>query len=448
MADVFPISLFVVGIALGALAIWLLGSRDARTLDKLQSELTEAVAARARLEAQLAAEKKSAGEQLGLLQETKEKFTNAFSALSAEALRSNNQAFLDLAKATLEKHQIEAQGDLQKRQQAIESTLKPMSETLQRFDEKVGDLERKRSTAYEMLNEQLKTLQAGTAKLERALRTPSVRGRWGEIQLRRVVEIAGMTNYCDFQEQPSAMDEDKRLRPDLLVKQPGGKTIVVDAKVPLEAYLNSLEASSEKERRSALELHAHNVRTHMKKLAEKSYWQQFEHAPEFVVMFLPGEMLFSAALEVEPELIEAGVAQRVIPASPTTLIALLRAVSYGWKQEAIAHEAHSISALGGTLYKRLSDLARHFFEVGRSLERTMQSYNKAIGSLEGRVLVSARKFREYESVFSKDEIVQLQPVETEPRQLTAPELAAPPDGLFVMLPVQPAGADDAEDDLA
>lgn len=447
MNEIFPISLFVLGIAFGALALWLFGARDTRTMDKLQNDLTEAIAARARLEAQLAAEKKSSGEQLAILNEAKEKLTNAFSALSAEALRTNNQSFMDLAKTTLEKYQQVAQSDLEKRQQAIESTLKPMSETLLRFDEKVGDLERKRSSAYDMLTEQVRTLQTGTAKLERALRTPSVRGRWGEIQLRRVVEIAGMTNYCDFWEQPTATDEDKRLRPDLLVRQPGGKTIVVDAKVPLDAYLNSLEASTDKERHTALELHAQTVRTHMKKLGEKSYWQQFEHAPEFVVMFLPGEMLFSAALEVDPDLIENGVAQRVIPASPTTLIALLRAVSYGWKQEAIAKEAQQISGLGGQLYKRLGDLAGHVFEVGRSLERTVQSYNKAIGSLEGRVLVSARKFREYESVFARDEIVQLAPVETEPRQLMAPELAAPPDGLFVVLPAHSVEAADEEDDL-
>lgn len=428
MNEIFPIALFVLGIAIGAIAIWLGRASDTRSLDKLQAELTEAISARSRLEAQLAAEKKAAGEKLSLLDDAQQRLSNAFAALSAQALTTNNQSFLELAKTTLEKYQVAAQGDLEKRQQAIDQTIAPVRESLKLFDAKVNDLEVKRTSAYSMLTEQLKTLESETSKLGRALRTPVVRGRWGEIQLKRVVEIAGMLSHCDFYEQPTATTEDGRLRPDMVIKQPGNKNIVVDAKTPLDAYLNSLEASDDESRRHWLKVHAQNVRTHIAELAQKKYWEQFDSAPEFVVMFLPGEMFFSAALEGDPTLIESGVAQKVIPASPTTLIALLRAVSYSWRQESIAKDARAISALGGEIYKRLSDLGDHFVKLGSSLRGSVDAYNRAVGTLENRVLVSARKLKESNAITTNAEMPELSPVDSSPRALQAPEIVG--DRLF------------------
>jgi DNA recombination protein RmuC len=431
MTTWLPFALFLFGVLVGAAVVWLSGAGTRRQAQTLEREVRKAETACAAAQAELAAERRAQADKLVLLDEARQKLSEAFEALSAQALRNNNQSFLDLATRTLETYKQAAKHDLEQRQQAIENALRPVTETLRSFDAKVQDLETKRTTAYELLRQQVRMLQEGTSKLERALRAPVVRGRWGEMQLRRVVEIAGMTNRCDFVEQQSVSDDGRTLRPDLIVRLPGDKSVVVDAKVPLEAYLASLEASSEEERRAALAVHAQQVRNHIRELSAKAYWEQFDHSPEFVVMFLPGEMLFSAALEADPELIEAGVAQRVIPATPTTLIALLRAVHYGWTQEAIAREARAISALGAELYRRLGDLGEHFFEVGRNLGRAVTSYNKAVGSLEGRVFVSARRLNQYESVRVPDEeIAQLAPIEVEPRPLQAPELTSVTDGLF------------------
>jgi len=262
-----------------------------------------------------------------------------------------------------------------------------------------------------------KELQSETGNLVRALRTPNVRGRWGEIQLRRVVEIAGMLPYCDFAEQETVTTETGRLRPDLVVKLPGGKHVVVDAKTPLQAFLEAFETNDEETRRVCLANHARQVRDHMKTLAGKNYWEQFESTPEFVVMFLPGETFFSAALEQDPALIEQGVLNRVIPASPTTLIALLKAVNYGWNQEKLARNAQKISELGKELHDRLRLLAQHITAVGAGLDRAVESYNKAVGSLESRVLVSARKFAELGTSVA-DDIPELEPIETTARALS------------------------------
>lgn len=431
----------VLGAVFGCLIAWLaLRSRAAEVSARLTQTSVDLQAARAelatqrqastetreraaRLEATLQHERASNEEKLQLLDRASEQLREAFSGLAANALQSNNQSFLDLAKTTLEKFQSEAKSDLESRQKAVEYLVTPIQESLSRVDEKIQQIEQARGEAYGALREQVqslvgtqKALQAETGNLVRALRSPIVRGRWGEIQLRRVVEIAGMLSYCDFSEQETLHTNEGRLRPDLIVKLPGGKNVVVDAKTPLQAYLEAMEATDDEIRRSHLINHARQVRDHMERLSSKAYWEQFEASPEFVVMFLPGETFFSAALEQDPGLIEEGVRQRVIPASPTTLIALLRAVAYGWRQEKLARNAQEISALGKELHDRLRSLVGHLESAGKGLDRAVESYNKAVGTLESRVMVSARKFAELGAPVT-EEIPEIEPIETTTRTL-------------------------------
>jgi len=381
---------------------------------------------RAHWQQRLDSERAAGAEKLAAWGDAQQKLSDAFRALSADALARNNQTFLDLAKATLGRAEESARGDLEKRQQAIAELLTPVRSSLENVDSKIQELEKARAGAYAALNEQVRNLietqenlRAETGRLVTALRTPGVRGHWGEIQLRRVVEMAGMLDHCDFSSQMTIHSDDGRLRPDLLVRLPAGKTVVVDAKTPLEAYLRAMEASDDQTRKARLADHARQVRAHMTALARKSYWEQFDHAPEFAVMFLPGESFFSAALEHDPALIEFGVSQNIILATPTTLIALLRAVAYGWRQEKLAENAAEISALGKELFKRLSDMGDHWSKMGKSLERAVEAYNSAMGSLETRVLVSARKFAELKTAPLGVEIGALEPVDKAVRASTA-----------------------------
>ena len=378
----------------------------------------------AELEAQIRNDQKSVQEKLSLLNEAQTQFSNAFKALSADALRTNNQSFLELAKTSLGRFQEESRGDLEKRQQAIESLVKPVRESLDRFDNRIQDIEKARVGAYEAINQQVRSLmdtqiqlKSETSNLVKALRSPIARGRWGEIQLKRVVEMAGMLDHCDFSEQASTLTSDGMLRPDLVVRLPGGKNIVVDAKAPLAAYLESIETVNEEVRVQKLKEHAAQIRSHVLQLSRKSYWDQFQPTPEFVVLFLPGEIFFSAALEQDPALIEVGVEKRVILATPTTLIALLRAVSYGWRQEAVAKNAVAISELGRDLYKRIADMTDHLNRLGKNLGQSVDAYNRAMGSFESRVLVSARKFKELETTPAGVEIEELPTLDHAPREL-------------------------------
>ncbi len=403
-----PATAVLVALLLGWLGGRLQTSKNLQAqLTRLQQERDELLQQSAALAAQLAAEQRATAEKLAQQEEHRQQLENRFRALSAEALAANNQSFLDLAQATLGSFQQQAKGDLENRQQAIDQLVKPLQESLQQVDSKIAQLEQARSGAYARLDEQLKSLVASQFKLEsetgnlvRALRAPAVRGRWGEIQLRKVVEMAGMVNYCDFVEQETA--DSGRLRPDMLVKLPNGRNIVVDSKAPLLAYLESLEAPDDQQRDAHLLQHARQIRDHLQKLSTKRYWEQFQPTPEFVILFLPGETFFSAALQQDPGLIEAGVDQRVLLATPTTLIALLRSVAYGWRQGQLTENAAVISQLGRDLYDRLATMTLHFSQMGKGLERAVDSYNKGMASFDSRVLVSARKFKELGAGSSKE----------------------------------------------
>jgi DNA recombination protein RmuC len=432
----------VIGLLFGSLLAWLaLRSRAAALqarlsltekglaaekaeLARLLEDSRQLVESRARVESALESERKTSNEKIALLAKTGEELQNAFKALAADALKSNNSSFLQIAQETLKRFQSEAKSDLDARQKAVADLVAPVRESLNKVDAQIQQIEVARSEAYGDLRAQVQSLiatqselRSETGNLVRALRTPNVRGRWGEIQLRRVVEIAGMLPYCDFAEQETIASESGRLRPDLVVKLPGGKRVVVDAKTPLQAFLEAFETSDDEARRTCLANHARQVREHINTLSGKKYWEQFESTPEFVVMFLPGEAFFSAALEQDSGLIEHGVLNKVIPASPTTLIALLKAVAYGWNQEKLARNAQQISELGKELHERLRKLAVHITSVGNSLDRAVEAYNQAVGSLENRVLVSARKFAELGASVTED-IPDLEPIETTARALS------------------------------
>ncbi|MDD3760792.1 MAG: DNA recombination protein RmuC [Acidithiobacillus sp.] len=396
---------------------------------RLQEELTRQNARLAELQERLLQERRQAEEKQQLLSQAEERLRESFAVLSGAALRRNNEDFLRLAQENLARFQEQARQDWEGRQTAFGQFVAPLRESLGKMNERLDGLEQVRTAAYSALSEQLRglvqdhlpRLHRETAALVKALRQPAARGRWGELQLRRVVEMAGMLDHCDFVEQASMQTEQGQQRPDLLVHLPGGKEIVVDAKAPLNGYLQAVEAESEEERQQFLRKHASELRTHLQQLGRKSYWEELS-SPEFVVLFLPGEDFFSAALQVDPALIEYGVEQKVLVATPTTLIALLRAAAYGWRQETVAANAQAISALGRELHDRLITLADHWGKVGKQLQSAVQSYNKASASLETRVLVSARRFPDLGATGGEREIPPPEPIDSQVRELQLREL--------------------------
>jgi len=364
--------------------------------------------ARQLAEARAAAAAELAASQLALLDKADLRIRETFQSLASQALNDNRQSFFDLAKTSFEAYR------------------QPIADTLKRVDERLGDVERERIESYARLSEQIVALGSSATMLANALRTPAVRGRWGELQLRRVVEMAGMLQRCDFDEQPGLFSENGRLRPDLIVHLPGGKQIVVDAKAPLEQFLEAQTAIDEASRVARLQGHARQVRDHMDRLAAKAYWDQLGNSPEMVVMFLPGESLFSAALQHDLTLIEHGLQQRVLLASPLTLIALLTTVAHSWRQEALTENYREVARLGKEFYERLATFADRFDEIRKRLDGAVQAYNEAAGSFESRILVSARRLRELE-VTTADELRPADPIERVPRVLKQVGLMGLPD---------------------
>jgi DNA recombination protein RmuC len=404
------------GLVVGALGAWLVVALRAR--DRLAVAREEAV----RLVAALEGERRLAAERLAIHEAGEARLRDAFEALSRQALDRNSSSFLDLARTQLGEFQQGARGDLDARQAAIDELLRPVRESLERMDAGLRRVETSHGTLTERvagLHDAERRLRDQTASLAVALKTPGVRGRWGEVQLRRVVELAGMAPYCDFDEQ--ATGDDGRLRPDLVIRLPGGRNIVVDAKAVMGAYLEAEEAIDDQQRRARLQDHARLVREHLMRLAAKPYRDQFQPTPEFVVMFLPGENFFRAAMEVDPALFDDAIRQRIVLASPLSLIALLWGAAQAWKEQRMTETADEVCAAGQELYKRVSTLADHFDKLGGSLQRAVEAYNQAVGSLDRRVLPSARRMKELGAV-SGDDLEPRDPIDVAVQAPQAPEL--------------------------
>lgn len=379
-------------------------SREAHA-GNLTAQLTQLNAEKAALEMRLLKEAEAAAEKIAIIDEAQQKLADTFTALSKRALDQNNATFTAHAEEVLKRFQEGAQADLQKRQEKISEIVTPVKESLEKVDVRIREIEQARTEAYTALREQITNMAASHQKLNdtathlvSVLRNTKSRGQWGEIQLRRVVEIAGMNQYCDFAEQVSAQNDDGRIRPDMTIKLPSQRTIVVDAKAPMDAFLDAHDAADEDAKRQCLARHANSLRGHVGQLSKKQYWDSFKPSPEFVLLFLPNEAIYSAALDHDPKLIEDAALNNVIIATPTTLIALLKATAYGWRQEAIAKEVQQVGKLGRELYERLVKMTDHITKLGDHLTKSVGSYNDMIGSMERRVLITARKFRELDVV--------------------------------------------------
>ncbi len=402
-----------IGLLLGLLIMWLVARRNR---NKLLDQLAGAEANLKNQEA-LQAEREAAFELANA------KLTQAFADISNRSLRANSDTFLKLAEQNLETRQAKVESNFEKREKAVEELVKPIKDAIQASHHQITELEKARSEAYGGIKSQLESMQLNqksltqeTQNLVKALRRPEVRGQWGEITLRRLVELAGMVEHCDFVEQVHTVGDDQIIRPDMIVNMPDQRQLVVDVKTPLDAYLAAVEAEDDAQRKLGLERHAKNVRGHIRMLASKSYWKQFDDSPEFVILFIPGDQFLSAALAEEPDLIEYALSQQIILATPTSFVALLKAVAYGWRQLSLADNAKEIRVLAEDLYGRLGTFVTHMNRVGRQLASSVENYNKAVGSLERKVLPGARKFTEL-GVHGKKEIEKLESLEPVPRTM-------------------------------
>jgi len=396
----------LIGLLLGALISWLIASRR-----------------HARLEATINNEEALQREREIAFETARSQLTTAFSELANQSLKSNSENFLRLAKEKLGAQQDQANRDLGDREKAIEDLVKPIRDSLQASQKQITELEKTRSEAYGGIKSQLEAMQLSqhsltqeTQNLVKALRRPEVRGRWGEITLRRLVELAGMVEHCDFQEQVHSVGDDQVIRPDMVVRMPNQREVVVDVKTPLDAYLEAVEAKDDTQRQLALRRHARNVREHIRTLSSKAYWAQFTNSPEFVILFIPGDQFLSAALSEDPDLIESALSQQIILATPTSFVALLKAVAYGWRQLALADNALEIRQLAEDLYGRLTTFVTHMNKVGRQLASSVENYNKAVGSLERKVLPGARKFVEL-GIQTKKELEKVETLDPVPRTM-------------------------------
>lgn len=407
------IVLILLGISIGFIVAWFFKESEIKNLrNTISSEQQQRVGAETKLT--------EAEKNMKFMEQAQGKLVTTFQALSGEALKSNNKAFIELAKESLGIVMSDAKGEFNKKEEAIKNIVKPLEEALKKYECQISDLEKTRLSAYVSLEGQIKSLiltqeqlQRETGNLVTALRRPEVRGRWGEVTLKRVVELSGMSEHCDYSEQVSVDTDRGQLRPDMVIHLPNDREIVVDCKVSLDAYLDAVNADTEDNRKTYITKHAQQTRKHMRLLSEKGYWEQFPKAPEFVVMFMPGEAFLSVAMSNDHALIEDGMEARVIIATPTTLIALLRAIAYGWRQEQIAKNAKEIALLGKEIYDRFQPFLEHVNKVGGNLSQAVVAFNKMVMSLERRVMVSVRKFRELGAAGDK-ELPDIQPVEQIP----------------------------------
>ncbi len=403
------------GILLAGLFGWLIAQQRAqRDISRLRED-------NVRLNCQLEAQYQVLEEKSRTLEQAHQQFESAFKSLAGDALKSNSSEFLKLAETNFKILHHRASGELEQREKAVEGMVKPIRDALEKTDQHIRRIEKEREAAFGSLTQHLKfmaqaqeQLQGETRNLVKALRRPEVRGQWGELTLKRLAELAGMVEHCDFEQQPSVTTETGKQRPDMVVRLPGGREIIVDAKAPMDAYLAAVEAQDDAARAQEIQRHARNVRTRIRELASKGYWQQFPQSPDFVVLFIPGDQFLSAALEVDARLLEDAMADKVVLATPSSLVALLRAVAYGWRQEALAENAEHIRSVGEELYERLSTFADHLGRLGNHLTRSVESYNKAVGSFDSRVLPGARKFREM-GIQRKKDLPEPEPVERLPR---------------------------------
>lgn len=381
----------------------------------------------ARLEAELTVERRRAEERLASLEDARTQLRETFGTMASQALKHNSGEFLKLARENLRAFQTHAEGSLSQREKAVETLVKPIREALEKTEVQIRHMEHERKEAYGSLTKHLETmaesqrlLQGETRSLVQALRRPEVRGQWGELTLKRLAELAGMVDRCDFFEQEGVQTDAGRQRPDMIIRMPDKREIIVDAKTPLDAYLNAIEASNDDTRRHELERHARKVRERVRELSSKAYWQQFPQAPDFVVLFIPGDQFLSSALEYDRQLLEDALAARVILATPTSFVALLRAIAFGWRQDALTENAEIIRKVGEDLYQRLSTFTEHLAKIGRSLDTSVNAYNKAVGSFDSRILPGARKFTEL-GIASKSEIAEPEQVERAARTVQAGE---------------------------